>query len=433
MPISLLPAAVAGQAPQAIASASRRRSVRFADEQLESDPSRATTSTSSGETGEQTLHAQHPVCEKIPSKVPMPAGLDSNLPSRAQVPPPIVAFQQGSESPGQPLLAEGHAPDAADLTEGIGRMSSPTELPRPALSATVTTAPEPVGPTLLSNRFGGSTNSSRLGSTGSTADNFNLHGAQREHGAPERQNIGSPGTQEAPSPGLPNGNDGGHRQVSEPSYEESAAGDVPAELRSLHPAPGSLEAKATMALPQANKLWTTTLDPCDGATFARGSRVRCESSRAIVPYMGGGDPEKLPKRQLYNFIYEDHPGSNTGFDPVVSRLSALPPPSLGSDAGPSTNCPPSALNLTTYRSAPDCSGSHPETSPAAETATMPRNPEQRPDWVVVSAAQAEQAARKLRAQVNKTKELEVTVKKHKRERVLLYDAAMKQVGSGYTY
>lgn len=64
---------------------------------------------------------------------------------------------------------------------------------------------------------------------------------------------------------------------------------------------------------------------------------------------------------------------------------------------------------------------------------MPQNPEQRPEWVVVSVAQAEQAARRLRDQVNKTKELEVTVKKHKRERVLLYDAAMKQVGSGYTY
>ena len=64
---------------------------------------------------------------------------------------------------------------------------------------------------------------------------------------------------------------------------------------------------------------------------------------------------------------------------------------------------------------------------------MPQNPDQRPDWVVVPVAQAEQAARKLRDQVNKTKELEVAVKKHKRERVLLYDAAMKQVGLGSTF
>ena len=57
MPVSLLPVAVRVQATEAIAPTSRRRSVWFPDQQLESDPSRATISTSSGETGEQTLHA----------------------------------------------------------------------------------------------------------------------------------------------------------------------------------------------------------------------------------------------------------------------------------------------------------------------------------------------------------------------------------------
>lgn len=431
-PISLLPVAVAGQATRAIASTSRRRSVWFADEQLESDPNRATTSTSSGETGEQTVHAQR---ENVPSKAPNSGdGLNSNGPSRAQLPSPMVAFQLQSEPPEQPLLAEARNPGAADLTEGSGRVSSPTELPRPALSATATTctAPESVDPTLFSKHFGGSTNSSRLGSTGSIADNPNPHGTQREHGDPEFQNIGHSGMQEAPSQGLENGIDGGHRQVNEPSCEESAVGDEPADLRSLYSVPDSVKAKATTALSQAGKLQATTLEPCDGATFARGSRVRCENSRTIVPYMGGEETAQLPKRQLYKLIFADHHSIITGFDPVVSRLSALPPPALGSERGGSTNCPSSDLNLTTYRIGSDCSGSRPEMSPATATATMPQNPEQRPGWVVLSAAQAEQAARKLRDQLNKTKELEGTVKKHKRERVLLYDAAMKQVSPDYT-
>ena len=434
-PTNLLPVAVAGQATQAIAPTSRRRSAWFADEQLEGGPSRAATSSSSGETGEQTVHAQHPVCENVPSKSPMSRDrLDSNGRSRAQLPPPMVALQLRSEPPRQPLLAKDHAPNAADLTEGAGRVSSPTELPRPARLATATTCtvPESVDPTLFSNRFVDSTNSSRRGSTGSIADNSDPHGARREHSAPEGQDIGYSGMQKAPSPGLLDGSDGGHRQVNESSYEESAVGDEPAELRFMRRAPGSTGAKATTAQPQAGKLRTTTLGPCDGAIFARGSRVRCEDSRAIVPYIGGEETAQLPKRQLYSLIFEDHHDKITGFDPVVSRLSALPPPSLGNEAGPSTNCPSSDLNLTTYRIGSDCSGSHPEISPSTATATMPQNPEQRPGWVVVSAAQAEQAARKLRDQLNKTKELEVTVKKHKRERVLLYDAAMKQVGPDYT-
>lgn len=434
MPVSLLPVAVRVQATEAIAPTSRRRSVWFPDQQLESDPSRATISTSSGETGEQTLHAQHPVCENVRSEAPTSGdSLNSNVPSRAQLQPPMVALQLTSETPGQPLLAQGHALDAADLTGGTGRVSSATEMPRPALSATAATAPDSVCPKLFAkNSFGGSTNSSSsLGSTGSMPENSNPHCAQREHDAPERQSVGSSRMQKAPSPGLLNGNDGVHLQLNGPSYEKSTDGDAPAELRSLHSAPRDMEAMTTMAPHHVNKLRTTALDPCDDATFARGSRVTCESSRAIVPYIGGEGISQLPKRQLYSFIYDDYHSTITGFDPVVSRLLALPPPALGSEVGPPTNCPSRAPNLTTRSSSSDCSGSHPRTPPA--TATMPQNPDQRPDWVVVPVAQAEQAARKLRDQVNKTKELEVAVKKHKRERVLLYDAAMKQVGLGSTF
>lgn len=210
---------------------------------------------------------------------------------------------------------------------------------------------------------------------------------------------------------------------------ESAEGDGPAGLRPPPPVLGNVEAAATTGPPQANKLGTTTLEPCDGATFASGNRVKCESSRAIVPYIGNGEYAtlQLPKRQqLYNFIYEGRDNSTPGFDPVISRISASHPPSLVSEGGPSTNCQSTALDLATYSSASDCPGSYPVIPPA--TATMPHDPEQRPDsWVVLSAAQAEQAAQKLRDQVQKTKELEGTVKRHKRERVLLYDAAMKQV------
>lgn len=432
MPISLLPVAVEGQAGQAtpIAPTSRRRSMWFVDQQLESDPSRATASSAPGENGERELHAQHPVSENVPSRAPVSGdSLDSNVSSRAQLPPPVMDFQLRSEPPVQSLLAKGRRdPEVADLSEGAGRVSSPTELPSPALSATATSISSTgsIGPTPSSSHFGGSTSNHRLGNTGSIAEESRPHDVQREHDVPERQSVGPTVMQEAPSPSLLN--DEVHLQVNEP-YEKSSEGDAPAGLRSLPPALGNVEAKATTALHKANK--TTTLEPCDGAAFARGRRVTCESSRAIVPYTGGeGAAAQLPKRQQYSFTYEDHHSNSTGFDPVLSCLSALPPTSLVSEAGPSVNSPSRAWDLTTFSSASNCSGSHPGTPP--ETASMPQNPEQRPDWVVVSVAQAEQAARKLRDQVNKTNELEVTVKKHKRERVLLYDAAMKQVGPGYT-
>lgn len=55
-----------------------------------------------------------------------------------------------------------------------------------------------------------------------------------------------------------------------------------------------------------------------------------------------------------------------------------------------------------------------------------RGRRQRTQWVVISAEQAEQAARRLRLETEKTKVLESTVQKHKRERIKIFDAAMKQ-------
>ncbi|CAN0259132.1 unnamed protein product, partial [Ectocarpus sp. 13 AM-2016] len=47
-------------------------------------------------------------------------------------------------------------------------------------------------------------------------------------------------------------------------------------------------------------------------------------------------------------------------------------------------------------------------------------------WMIVSKEQVEQSTEKMRDQAEKNKALETTVKSHKRERVLIYDAAMKQ-------
>lgn len=337
----------------------------------------------------------------------------------------------------QSLVAEGHVLGADDISEGIRRSPSPAKVPSPARSVTTTpTTPTiySVGPMPFSRFIYGSDNSGHLGgTTGTLAKNSHPRGAQRKHYAPGGQVVASSGMSEAPSPGLPNGNDGVYREVSK-SCMESAEDDDPAGLRSPHPALGNVEATATTGSPQANKLGTTPLEPCDGAIFASGNRVKCGSSRAIVPYIGDGECAalQLPKSQeLYHFFYEGRESNIPGFDPVFSRLLATHPPSVVGEGDPSINCQSTALDLAVYSSASGYPGSHPGTPPA--TATMPQSPEQRPEnWVVLSAAQAEQAARNLRDQVRKTKELEGTVKKHERERVLLYDAVMKQVGPGCT-
>ncbi|CAM9795518.1 unnamed protein product [Scytosiphon promiscuus] len=52
--------------------------------------------------------------------------------------------------------------------------------------------------------------------------------------------------------------------------------------------------------------------------------------------------------------------------------------------------------------------------------------ERRSNWMIVSAEQVEHTAEKLRHQAEKNKVLESAIEDHKRERILIYDAAMKQ-------
>lgn len=51
------------------------------------------------------------------------------------------------------------------------------------------------------------------------------------------------------------------------------------------------------------------------------------------------------------------------------------------------------------------------------------------EWVVMSVKKAEQAAKRLHLEVKKNKALESMVKRHKRDRVKIYDAAMKQAST----
>lgn len=68
-------------------------------------------------------------------------------------------------------------------------------------------------------------------------------------------------------------------------------------------------------------------------------------------------------------------------------------------------------------------------NPAAALNTDRDHGDRSADWVVISTEQAEQAARKLQLEAERNRVLENTIKKHKKERVIIFDAAMKQAST----
>ena len=146
-----------------------------------------------------------------------------------------------------------------------------------------------------------------------------------------------------------------------------------------------------------------------------GSTIEQESSLAIVPYTGGRHLQagcEMPglRCRLFNLTSNDQRGIR--FAPTSSPVTASTADILSS-------------------------GGREVSSDLAETRSLKRGfnssssnslrQEERPEWVVVSAEQAEHAARKLRSENEKNKTLQARLERHKRDRVLIYDAAMKQV------
>ncbi|CAM9308136.1 unnamed protein product [Ectocarpus fasciculatus] len=133
-------------------------------------------------------------------------------------------------------------------------------------------------------------------------------------------------------------------------------------------------------------------------------------SLAIVPYSGGGAAEQPPCHRLFTLL-EEYNGS----DAQVLRGAALPHGSFGGL--------PRSTRLEEGNDLPASSGT--QLGPVLPPSNIEGGQEHQSKWMIVSKEQVEQTAEKMRDQAEKNKALETTVKSHKRERVLIYDAAMK--------
>ncbi|CAM9176054.1 unnamed protein product [Ectocarpus sp. 6 AP-2014] len=136
-------------------------------------------------------------------------------------------------------------------------------------------------------------------------------------------------------------------------------------------------------------------------------------SLAIVPYSGGGAAEQPPCHRLFTLLEEC-----SGSDAQVLRGAALPHGSFG-------GLPRNTRKLEEGNVLPAGSGT--QLGPALPPLNVEGGKERHQSkWMIVSKEQVEQTAEKMRDQAEKNKALETTVKSHKSERVLIYDAAMKQ-------
>lgn len=142
------------------------------------------------------------------------------------------------------------------------------------------------------------------------------------------------------------------------------------------------------------------------------SGARGMQSLAIVPYSGGGAAEQPPCHRLFTLL-EEYSGS----DAQVLRGAALPHGSFGGLTR--------STRLEEGNVLPASSGT--QLGPVLPPLNVEGGQEHQSKWMIVSKEQVEQTAEKMRDQAEKNKALETTVKSHKRERVLIYDAAMKQV------
>lgn len=188
------------------------------------------------------------------------------------------------------------------------------------------------------------------------------------------------------------------------------------------------------------------------STDRRGTPVN-QSSMPMIVYAGGGQQatldthgkgdcglllggasasmdtvreESFSARQLVTLPLSSNNrrlGNPARFSANLAALS-LPPRDQTRSSMPHRLTEPEATATT--------SGLRYRTLGAAATSGIERGAEQLPsDWVVMSAAQAAQATRMLELETERNEALESTVRKQRRDRVVIYDAAMKQVRKTY--
>lgn len=174
-----------------------------------------------------------------------------------------------------------------------------------------------------------------------------------------------------------------------------------------------------------------------GVPRRENNSVARESSRAIVLYTGGQHlptdqcgAARVSPHELVNFTFTAQ--NVSPFNPLARPTTSVPLHSSRNEARP--------RRAGAAASSVPIGFSEGESTTTSVSLGSRRGPVdrldavrawegQRPEWVVISAEKAEQAAQKLRDEADKNRVLESTIKKHNRERVLIYDAAMKQVST----
>lgn len=142
-----------------------------------------------------------------------------------------------------------------------------------------------------------------------------------------------------------------------------------------------------------------------------GNNVEGKTSLAIVPYTGQGSHRLLS------------PSVEEQYD-AFSILHTAAGPHHMSQAFRGL---PGGVRLAESSISSESSGSQEGGSRLLARFNDQRGRERRSKWMIVSAEQVKHTAEKLRDQAEKNKVLESAIEGHKRERILIYDAAMKQV------
>lgn len=187
--------------------------------------------------------------------------------------------------------------------------------------------------------------------------------------------------------------------VDTPSGCGSSSGSITVLQAHL---PASLETKPQ----KPNHGAVVTVDPLHDPS---------KSSQEIVPYIA---PRRvhLPDPRLATLLPKEYNNTSPIFDRQVLRASDLPRRVLLRDSYDLPRGVRFEESGTSHR------------GPVLPRANIGEGQkEQQSKWMIVSAEQVEQTAKKLREQAEENKGLEAAVQSHKRERVLIYDAAMKQV------
>lgn len=354
-----------------------------------------------------------------------PAAVSSETISSAGVPPP----QRYSNAPAtstetlpvvlMTLLAVGQSENPAKTSEICGLASGVSST---AVSVELTLSPT-IGP-----GKGGSRDSTR------TAEDPDHHKkdtlSERTIVLPQRRMSRG---QLNRSPAQPK-----EDNVQDMSVRQDDGEGGPTALRSPHPT--TYRGATATATPQQQtpKTRATVADSMHaGVSRRENNSVASESSREIVLYTGG---QHLPTDQcgaaqvspveLVNFTFTAK--KHSPFNPLACPTTSVPLHSSRNEAGPRGDGAAASsvpIGFSVGESTPTSFSLGSRGGPVDRLDAARAWEGQRPEWVVISAEKAKQAAQKLRDEADKNRVLESTIKKHNRERVLIYDAAMKQVST----